>query len=171
MPDVITDGETGEDIYLGDLLVGLPYLPQRQRQAFVLICLEGYTETDARDVLLPNSRSSTPVQQYADSGLGRMVDFYDAKQSGNWPPPAPTIRKPTLCDEWRSVLMAVHPIVKNHLESARKDILSQIEGLKIALTQVETMLGARTNPAPTPRPEGRPDVKEAAKELAATAAG
>src|SRR4051812_17260257 len=81
MTDVITTPE-GEDIYLNDLMVGLHKLPRRQRQAFELICLKGYTETAARDEMLPDSKSSTPVQQYADSGLARMVSAYDAKQRG-----------------------------------------------------------------------------------------
>ncbi len=173
MGDVITTPE-GEDIYLPDLLVGLDLLPRRQRQAFVLICLRGYTETDARDELLPNSKSSTPVQQYSDTGLGRMVDYYDCKQSGVWPPPhLPTNHKKS---ERSLTVMSVHPLLKKHLESARKDICLQMEGLQQALQQVETLLGLTSPPnmlkppvpAPNPRPEGKPDVRDMAKELAST---
>jgi hypothetical protein len=63
----------GVDFYLGDLLVGLETLPRRQRQAFELICMRGYTESAATALLLPNSRWSTPVQQYSDDGLKKMI--------------------------------------------------------------------------------------------------
>lgn len=78
----------GEEIYLGDLMTGIEILPLRQRQAFELICLKGYTESAATAILLPNSRWSTPVQQYSDDGLKKMVAAYDAKQSGTWDPVA-----------------------------------------------------------------------------------
>ena len=74
----------GEEIYIGDLMIGIDTLPLRQRQAFELICLQGYTESAATAILLPNSRCSTPVQQYSDDGLKKMVAAYDAKQNGTW---------------------------------------------------------------------------------------
>lgn len=73
-----------EEIYFGDLMTGLEILPPRQRQAFELICLQGYTESAATEIMLPNSRWSTPVQQYSDDGLRKMISAYDAKQSGTW---------------------------------------------------------------------------------------
>jgi hypothetical protein len=76
----------GEEIYFGDLMTGIDILPNRQRQAFVLICLLGYTESAATAILLPNSRWSTPVQQYSDDGLKKMILAYDAKQDGTWNP-------------------------------------------------------------------------------------
>ena len=76
----------GEEIYFGDLMTGIETLPLRQRQAFELICLQGYTESAATAILLPNSRWSTPVQQYSDDGLKKMVSAYDAKQGGTWNP-------------------------------------------------------------------------------------
>ena len=76
----------GEEIYLGDLMTGIETLPLRQRQAFELICLRGYTESAATAILLPNSRWSTPVQQYSDDGLRKMIAAYDAKQDGTWDP-------------------------------------------------------------------------------------
>lgn len=179
MDRVITDPETGEDIYVGDLLVGLDTLPKRQRQAFELICLRQYTETAARDVLLPNSHSSTPVQQYADSGLARMVSAYDAKQAGQWPPPEES--KPIKKTKRRSQLMAaLHPIVRQSLEAARKKILAEMEGLKAALKQVDDMLAVHdvssapsvttpVSPAATPAPEGKPDLGAMAKEMVAAA--
>ena len=171
MSDVITDEVSGEDIYIRDLMTGIDSLPPRQRQAFILICLQGYTETAARDELLPNSKSSTPVQQYADSGLARMVEAYDAKQAGQWPPPEkpkPIKRK---IPKRRSVAMPnvpIHPLLKQHLESARQDIVAQIESLQVALSQVDSLISLRANPAPNPRPEGRPDLEEMARELAST---
>lgn len=141
MSDVITSDE-GEDIYLRDLLVGLDYLPPRQRQAFELICLRGYTETAARDILLPNSKSSTPVQQSAEAALIRMIQYYDDKQAGVWPPePKPTRKKS------RSIVMTViHPVVRRHLEEAHKTILAEMDGLKKALSQVEDMLKTASQP-------------------------
>ena len=76
----------GEEIYFGDLMTGIETLPLRQRQAFELICLQGYTESAATAILLPHSRWSTPVQQYSDDGLKKMVAAYDAKQEGTWNP-------------------------------------------------------------------------------------
>lgn len=84
VPDVLH--VDGEEIYLGDLMTGIDILPLRQRQAFMLICLQGYTESAATAILLPNSRWSTPVQQYSDDGLKKMVAAYDAKQDGTWDP-------------------------------------------------------------------------------------
>lgn len=82
--DVLSIG--GEEIYLGDLMTGIDILPLRQRQAFELICLRGYTESAATAILLPHSRWSTPVQQYSDDGLRKMIAAYDAKQEGTWDP-------------------------------------------------------------------------------------
>lgn len=79
---------SGEEVYLGDLMTGIETLPLRQRQAFELICLRGYTESAARDVLMPASKWTTPVQQYSDDGLKKMVAAYDAKQNGTWDPVA-----------------------------------------------------------------------------------
>ena len=163
MSDVITTPE-GEDIFLGDLMRGLPLLPQRQREAFELICLKGFTETAARDVLSPASKSSTPIQQAADSGLARMVAAYDSYQAGIWPPPLPLPAK----SKRRSLMTVLHPLVRRGLEQTRKEILTQLESHQQALAQVDALLQqhqAPTQPAPNPRPEGR-DLKEMARELA-----
>ena len=84
MSHVITVPETGEEIFLLDLMVGIDSLPPRQREAFELICLLGFTETDATRRMLPHSKWSTPIQQYADTALARMVAAYDASQSGTY---------------------------------------------------------------------------------------
>ena len=76
----------GEDIYIGDLMTGIDTLPPQQKAAFQLICLEGYTESAATKKILPNSKWSTPVQQYSDDGLKKMIAAYDAKQNGTWDP-------------------------------------------------------------------------------------
>lgn len=178
MSDIITDPVTGEDICISDLMIGIDTLPPRQRQAFELICLGGYTETAARDELLPNSKSSTPVQQYSDSGLVRMVDAHDLYQEGCWPPPDKPKPVPRKTQTRRSIMAAVlHPLIRKHLEDARKDIHAQIESLTQALQWVDGQLATHTNnntpkthqPAPNPRPEGKPDLEEMAKELASTA--
>ena len=81
LPGIVTTPE-GEEIYLADMMAGIDDLPPRQREAFGMICLQGYTETAATRVMLPNSKWSTPVQQYADTALARMVAKYDAVQAG-----------------------------------------------------------------------------------------
>lgn len=89
----------GEEIYLGDLMTGIETLPLRQRQAFELICLRGYTESAATAILLPHSRWSTPVQQYSDDGLKKMVAAYDAKQAGTWDPRTARRKRRKPCDD------------------------------------------------------------------------
>ena len=84
MNHIIVIPDTGEEVYLLDMLVGIDALPPRQREAFELIALQGYTETDATKIMLPESRWSTPVQQYADTALERMVRSYDDKQNGTY---------------------------------------------------------------------------------------
>jgi hypothetical protein len=81
---IVSDPESGEDICLDDLMVGIETLPPKQKQAFELICLKSYTETAATEIMLPNSRWSTPVQQYADEGLDKMIKAYDLFQNGEW---------------------------------------------------------------------------------------
>jgi hypothetical protein len=181
VPPFITDEVTGEDIYIADLLVGLDSLPPQQRKAFELICLQGYTQDAARDVLLPNSKSSTPVQQYADSGLIRMIAKYDEKQAGHRPSVDPS---PALPTKRRSPVMVLHALVRSSLESTRAELMSQLAEIKNALAQVDELLGTPKvkapdkslqpeespvdQPAPNPRPEGRPSLAQAAKELAHT---
>jgi hypothetical protein len=88
VPGIVTIPETGEEIYLSDLMVGIDSLPPRQREAFELICLQEWTETDATKKMLPDSKWSTPVQQYADTALGRMIAAYDVYQeTGQTPDP------------------------------------------------------------------------------------
>jgi hypothetical protein len=94
LPGIITIPETQEQIYLNDLMVGIDSLPPQQKRAFTLICRWGYTEKDATAIILPGSEWSTPCQQYADSGLLRMVKAYDHYQeTGEIPPPYQDRRK------------------------------------------------------------------------------
>lgn len=198
MSDVITT-EDGEDIFIGDLMIGFPTLPPRQQQAFERICLKGYTETACRDELLPNSISSTPVQQYADSGLVRMIAAYDLKQIGQWPPPEPVKKsKPKYKRRTPPMPVAItsatlHPLVRKGLETTLQEIHDEIESLKTAAVQVETMLGitgmytlaahkgqdsdsvkkpaTAAQPAPNPTPVGKPKLEDMARELASVGTG
>ena len=65
----------------------------------------------------------------------------------------------------------LHPLLKRHLEEARKDILSQIDGLKIALAQADEVLKPvvkrpQQPPAATPPPQeqDKPSLDDAARE-------
>lgn len=82
----IVDLPEGEQVFLADMMTGIETLPPRQRQAFELICMKSYTESAARDIMLPDSQWTTPIQQYADAALERMIKAYDAKQDGTWNP-------------------------------------------------------------------------------------
>lgn len=96
MPGIVTIPDTAEEIYLADLMVGIHSLPPQQRRAFTLICLQGWTETDATKEILPESKWSTPVQQYADTALARMIAAYDQYQlDGSIPAPYQDRRKRT----------------------------------------------------------------------------
>lgn len=178
MDPVITDPDSSEDIYIGDLLVGLDSLPPRQRQAFELICLRHYTEGAARDEAMPDSKSSTPVQQAAHSGLLRMITAYDLKQIGKWPPleepkpkKAPTRKKEPI------IMAALHPLIRTGLETTREEIVAQLKELQDALAQVDQLLGKTKAapevkapaPTPTPTPEGKPKLSDMAKEATASA--
>jgi hypothetical protein len=92
MGPVITTPD-GEDIYINDLMVGQDTLPLQQRRAFDKICRQGYTESAATAEILPNSKWSTPVQQYSDDGLKKMILAYDAKQAGTWDPKVAVVKK------------------------------------------------------------------------------
>jgi hypothetical protein len=86
LPLIITIPESGEEIGFDDLMVGIDSLPPQQRKAFELICLAEWTETDATAVILPESQWSTPVQQYADTALDRMIKAYDDYQESGMKP-------------------------------------------------------------------------------------
>jgi hypothetical protein len=133
MTDIIMDPDSGEEIFYGDLLVGLGTLPPRQKEAFTLICMQGYTETAAAKIMLPNSKWSTTVQQHVNAALERMVARYDEQQSG--------VRQ--LITKWRTI-MSLHPLLESHLKDAakeaRKAIVAELDQLKAALAQVDQIL-------------------------------
>src|SRR6516162_11568163 len=55
----------------------------------------------------------------------------------------------------------IHPLLKRHLEAARKEIEHNMKGLQEALEIIEKTLG---EPKPLPEPKGKPDLMEMAKE-------
>ena len=160
-PGIITIPDTGEEVYLADLMVGHPTLPPRQRQAFDLICLQGYTETAATKIMLPDSKWSTPCQQYADTALARMVAAYDAKQNGSWNQ-APAVITKTPSKETADLRMAavvvsfpvkrsapvaadtkstvVSEVLKKHLEAARAELVAQQEVIAAEIAHVEALM-------------------------------
>lgn len=71
----------GEDIDYYDLMVGYKELPSRQKQAFTLQLLQGYTERQASQVMFPDSTCVTSVQQYSSNALDRMIEAYDRVQT------------------------------------------------------------------------------------------
>ena len=75
----------GEVIDFHALMTGIDILPRRQRQAFELHCLRGMTESAAAREM-GFKRWSTPVQQYTNMALYRMIKAYDQHQAGTWDP-------------------------------------------------------------------------------------
>lgn len=71
----------GEDVDYYDLMVGYAGLPPRQKQAFTLQLLQGCTEKQASQVMFPESKRTTSVQQYSSNALDRMMDAYDRVQT------------------------------------------------------------------------------------------
>lgn len=149
MPGIITTPE-GEEIYLSDLMVGIDDLPPRQREAFTLICLQGYTETAATKVMLPNSRWSTPVQQYADTALARMVAAYDKKQAGVWAVlEEPHVKKTAAKLKKRRPAVAatksasVSEVLQKHLQAALAELLDRRKQVDAEITTVQQLLQAK----------------------------
>ena len=160
MTDIITIPDTGEDVYYQDLLVGQERLSPRQRQAFDLICLQGYTETAAAEVMKADSLGSTNVQQHVSVALERMVAAYDEYQSGIF----------RLIKRWKG-LMSMHPTVKKHLsgalQAAQEDLNNELRDLcqeeqrikgeksktKAAMDQVAQMMGQEPPVEPPAEPE------------------
>lgn len=71
----------GEDIDYYDLMVGYTELPPRQKQAFTLQLLQGHTERQASQIMFPESKKTTSVQQYSSNALDRMIEAYDRVQT------------------------------------------------------------------------------------------
>lgn len=64
----------GVCVNVHDILQGVEELPERQREAVVLMCLENYREVDAAAVMLPGSKWSSPVGAYKRAGLQKIVE-------------------------------------------------------------------------------------------------
>jgi len=142
MPGIITTPE-GEEIYLPDLLSGIEDLPPRQREAFTLICLQGYTETAATKVMLPNSRWSTPVQQYADTALARMVAAYDKKQQGVWAfLEEQSVEKEPVTKKRRIVAKtsSASEALQKHLQVALDELLARRKQVDAEITTIQQLL-------------------------------
>lgn len=146
MPGIITTPE-GEEIYLSDLMSGIEELPPRQREAFTLICLKGYTETAATQVMLPNSRWSTPVQQYADTALARMVAAYDKKQQGIWAIlEEQNVEKKPLPKKRRIVAKtpSVSEVLHDHLQVALSELVARRHQINAEITTIQQLIQAGT---------------------------
>ena len=142
MPGIITTPD-GEEIYLSDLMVGIEDLPPRQREAFTLICLQGYTETAATKVMLPNSRWSTPVQQYADTALARMVAAYDKKQAGVWAVLEEPQVKKTVAKKRSPVIaksLSLSQVLQKHLQAALQELMERRKQVDAEITTVQQLL-------------------------------
>ena len=73
--DIITTIDT-EEVFYYDLLTGFDSLPPRQQQAFDLICLQGYTESAATKIMLPDSKmeySCPAVRRHGLVAHGRRI--------------------------------------------------------------------------------------------------
>lgn len=146
MPGIITTPD-GEEIYLPDLMIGIEDLPPRQREAFTLICLQGYTETAATKVMLPNSRWSTPVQQYADTALARMVAAYDKCQAGVWavleepqrPVAKPKKRRSSVATT-KTTATSVSEVLQKHLQAALSELMDRRKQVDAEITTVQQLL-------------------------------
>lgn len=137
----ILQAPDGEEIYYGDLLVGIDTLPPRQRQAFELICLEGYTETAATKIMLPDSKWSTPVQQYADAALARMVAAYDEKQAGTWDPNALPAKKAVAPRQKVTIFMSdMSDVLQKHLKNAYDELIAVRDRIGKEIDRVEALL-------------------------------
>jgi DNA-directed RNA polymerase specialized sigma24 family protein len=67
----------GEDYHYLDILEAFSVLPPRQREAVWLMCVEDLSEVDVAKKM-GFTTWPTPVQQYKNYGLGRMMEFMEA---------------------------------------------------------------------------------------------
>jgi len=82
----VTIPETGEEVYLEDLMCGIDSLHLASARPSSLICLLGFTETASLPtrIMLPGIHVVTPIRTVCDSALARMVDAYDAQTAWYW---------------------------------------------------------------------------------------
>jgi hypothetical protein len=71
----------GNIVNVHDLLRGIKDLPLRQRQAVVYMCIENLREVDAAQIMLPESKWSSPVGVYKRTGLAKLVKMYYSSEA------------------------------------------------------------------------------------------
>lgn len=71
----------GEEYFVYDLLEGIEMLPKRQKEAIELMCLQDLKEAEVAR-RMGFTKWTTPAQQYAKSGLRKLVAYHMAK--GMW---------------------------------------------------------------------------------------
>lgn len=69
-------GENGEEIHYMDVRDALRVLPPRQYEAVRLMCLEDLSEQEVA-VRMGFTKWPTPVQQYKNFGLKRLIDYIE----------------------------------------------------------------------------------------------
>lgn len=135
MDDIITIPESGEEVYYGDLLVGLDTLPDRERQVFELVHLQGYTQIAAAK-LVPHIPGH-PVSEASRAALVHMVRCYDRAEG-------------VIEEQEKAVEVMVeqlHPIVAGKLRealdelvAARDEAARRAEEMGREIGRVEAML-------------------------------
>lgn len=71
--------ENGYRVNIHDMkavLHGIQDLPDRQREAVTLICIDGLKEVEAAGIMLPGSKWSSPIGAYKRTGLQKLVDRF-----------------------------------------------------------------------------------------------
>ena len=69
----------GDEYHFHDILEGIERLPPRQREALWKLCIENKKEVEvAREMGF--TRWSTPVQQYRNHGLFKLVKWHEEKK-------------------------------------------------------------------------------------------
>lgn len=91
----------GEEMHYMDVLNSFEVVPTRQRQAVWLMCIEDRSEQDVAKIMGFTSWP-TPVQQYKNLGLSRMMRFLNAssedratmvRSSARYNKPKPVVEK------------------------------------------------------------------------------
>lgn len=88
LDEIIVSGVT---VNIHDVLNGINDLPERQRQAVVLMCLENMREVDAAAEMLPGSRWSSPVGAYKRTGLSKIVERLWSNDDDEMEPTPPPV--------------------------------------------------------------------------------
>ena len=72
----------GEEWHFLDILSGIEQLPERQRQALWLYCVEDMRQVDVAKQM-GFEKWSTPVQQYRSIALTKLVQYHDERNSSD----------------------------------------------------------------------------------------